>query len=89
MSLKDIAQETLKILEEGKFINSLGKVVDFSIEQKAAVEGTKLYPHMVANAFGQWLREPNFQGCFDRVVFGVYDPSKNQATLKAFQNRFP
>lgn len=46
-------------------------------------------PHMVANAFGQWLREPRFQGCFDRVIFGVYDPSKNQETLKAFQNRFP
>ena len=45
-------------------------------------------PSMVADAFGQWLKEPGFQGCFDRVVFGVYDPSKSQKTLKAFQNRF-
>ncbi len=45
-------------------------------------------PSMVADTFGQWLSDPQFQGCFDRVVFGIYDPSKNKATLKAFQNRF-
>lgn len=43
---------------------------------------------MVADAFGQWLESPRFEGCFDRVVFGIYDPSKTQETLKAFQNRF-
>ncbi len=72
MSLKDVAQETLKIVREGKFINSLGKVIDFSEEQQAAEAGTLLY----------------FQGCFERVVFGIYDPNKNQKTLKAFQTRF-
>ena len=45
-------------------------------------------PAMVADAFGQWLESPRFEGCFDRVVFGIYDPSKNKATLQAFQNRF-
>lgn len=45
-------------------------------------------PAMVADAFGQWLESPRFKGCFDRVVFGIYDPSKNKATLQAFQNRF-
>lgn len=43
---------------------------------------------MVADAFGQWLESERFLGCFDRVNFGVYDPSKNQETLKAFQSRF-
>jgi uncharacterized protein (TIGR02452 family) len=43
---------------------------------------------MVADAFGQWLESPRFHGCFDRVVFGIYDSGKNQDTLKAFKNRF-
>jgi uncharacterized protein (TIGR02452 family) len=43
---------------------------------------------MVADAFGQWLESPRFDGWFDRVVFGIYDSSKNQDTLKAFENRF-
>ncbi len=45
-------------------------------------------PTMVADAFGQWLEHPRFLGCFDRVIFGVYDPSKTQTTLKSFQARF-
>jgi uncharacterized protein (TIGR02452 family) len=45
-------------------------------------------PAMVADAFGQWLESPRFQGCFDRVTFGIYDSSKSQDTLKAFQTRF-
>ena len=45
-------------------------------------------PEMVADAFAQWLDSPTFLGCFDRVVFGVYDPSKTKDTLKAFQARF-
>jgi uncharacterized protein (TIGR02452 family) len=43
---------------------------------------------MVADAFGQWLESPRFYGCFDQVVFGIYDSSKNKDTLKAFENRF-
>jgi uncharacterized protein (TIGR02452 family) len=43
---------------------------------------------MVADAFGRWLESPQFQGCFDRVTFGVYDSSKDKKTLTAFQNRF-
>jgi uncharacterized protein (TIGR02452 family) len=45
-------------------------------------------PAMVADAFGQWLESPRFQGCFDRVTFAIYDSSKSQETLKAFQARF-
>jgi uncharacterized protein (TIGR02452 family) len=45
-------------------------------------------PAMVADAFGQWLESPRFQGCFDRVMFAIYDSSKSQDTLKAFQARF-
>ncbi len=45
-------------------------------------------PSMVADAFGQWLESPRFHGCFDRVVFGVYDISKSKDTLRAFQRRF-
>lgn len=45
-------------------------------------------PSMVADAFGQWLESSLFHGCFDRVVFGVYDSSKSKDTLRAFQSRF-
>jgi uncharacterized protein (TIGR02452 family) len=45
-------------------------------------------PAMVADAFGQWLESPRFQGHFDRVTFAIYDSSQSQDTLKAFQARF-
>lgn len=45
-------------------------------------------PSMVADAFGSWLESPRFQGCFDRVVFAVYDPSADQHNLQAFRKRF-
>lgn len=45
-------------------------------------------PSMVADAFGSWLSSPNFHGCFDRVVFAVYDTSEQKGTLQAFQARF-
>ncbi len=43
---------------------------------------------MVADAFGQWLESPQFLGCFDRVIFAIYDSSKHKDTLHAFQSRF-
>ena len=50
MSLKNTAQETLKILQAGQYINSLGNIVDFAAEQQAAEAGTKLYtPEGLAN----------------------------------------
>ncbi|MEM7553427.1 MAG: TIGR02452 family protein [Cyanobacteria bacterium P01_A01_bin.84] len=45
-------------------------------------------PNMVADAFGKWLVSPRFSNCFERVVFAVYDSSKEGKTLKAFQRRF-
>jgi uncharacterized protein (TIGR02452 family) len=45
-------------------------------------------PHLVADAFGQWLSDPQFVGCFERIVFAVYDPGSAQRTLSAFQVRF-
>jgi uncharacterized protein (TIGR02452 family) len=45
-------------------------------------------PRMVADAFGQWLGNPHFDGCFDRVVFSIYDSSKTKETLQAFKERF-
>ncbi len=50
MSLKNTAKETLKILEAGQYINSLGKIVNFAAEQKAAEANTKLHtPEELAN----------------------------------------
>lgn len=45
-------------------------------------------PAEVAGAFGAWLAHPAFAGCFDRVVFAVYDPSKERRNLVAFRARF-
>ncbi|MCP4146427.1 MAG: TIGR02452 family protein, partial [bacterium] len=45
-------------------------------------------PTMVADAFGQWLDDPRFRGCFDHITFGIYDSSKTKGTLNAFQERF-
>ncbi|MEM7034983.1 MAG: poly(ADP-ribose) glycohydrolase domain-containing protein, partial [Chloroflexota bacterium] len=43
MSLKGVAKATIQILEEGRFTNSAGQIVDFASEQQAAVLGTVLY----------------------------------------------
>lgn len=45
-------------------------------------------PRTVADAFGIWLTSPAFRGCFERVVFAVYDTSRNRETFHAFQARF-
>ena len=45
-------------------------------------------PYIVADAFGTWLDDPAFRGCFRRVVFAVYDRSKNRGNLRAFQEHF-
>jgi uncharacterized protein (TIGR02452 family) len=46
-------------------------------------------PVVSAEAFGFWLEHAEFQGCFDRVVFAVYDTRPQQKNLRAFQSRFP
>jgi len=45
-------------------------------------------PHLVADAFGTWLNSLEFQGCFDRVTFAIYDTTRNKETLRAFQIYF-
>jgi len=45
-------------------------------------------PALVADAFGSWLESDKFAGAFDRVVFAIYDRSKEQATLSGFRQRF-
>ena len=46
-------------------------------------------PHVVARAFKQWIESPVFAGVFDRIVFAVYDPTKEQGNYRAFQEVFP
>jgi len=45
-------------------------------------------PDMVADAFGKWIADPRFRGCFDRIVFAVYSSGRNQDVRQAFQKRF-
>lgn len=44
-------------------------------------------PYTVANAFGIWLHSPEFADCFDRVVFAIYDPTKEKRIFNAFRSR--
>jgi len=44
-------------------------------------------PMMVADAFISLLESERFQGSFRRVDFAVWDSTKQQATLQAFQDR--
>ena len=45
-------------------------------------------PKEVAAVFARSLRQPEFSGCFERIVFAIYDRSPNQAVLKAFAAQF-
>lgn len=42
-------------------------------------------PREVAEVFAGWLRAPDYAGAFARVVFAIYDRSRDQATLRAFE----
>lgn len=44
-------------------------------------------PHQVAQVFAELLSQPPFRSSFRRAVFGIYDRSKGQTTLRAFQER--
>ncbi|TXT13390.1 hypothetical protein VHUM_00757 [Vanrija humicola] len=48
-------------------------------------------PVVVAGVFRDLLLDPKgiFYGAFEKVVFAIYDPSKEQATMKAFTVAFP
>jgi hypothetical protein len=43
MSLKNTAQETLRILAEGKYTNNAGETIEFLAAQEMAVKKTVLY----------------------------------------------
>ena len=43
---------------------------------------------MVANAFYQWLTGDVFRGAFDRVVFAIYDRTKDKKVYQAFVDQF-
>ena len=45
-------------------------------------------PATVADAFGAWLEGQRFAGAFDRVVFAVYDSTKDKRVRRAFEARF-
>lgn len=41
-------------------------------------------PKSVAEAFKYWLKSDTFKGCFEYVLFAVYDPSKSKDTFNTF-----
>ncbi len=46
-------------------------------------------PNVVANLFAEMLGEGGaFYGCFEKVVYAVFDRTEGQETLRAFQNTF-
>lgn len=46
-------------------------------------------PGLVASTFATLLRSPEWQGRFRRVVFSIFDASRDQSVLHAFQRSFP
>ena len=44
-------------------------------------------PREVADVLARSIVHPRFEGAFDRVVFAVYDRSKERANLRAFEER--
>ena len=45
-------------------------------------------PALVADAFGNWLESDRFAGAFDRIVFAIFDRSREREILSAFKQRF-
>jgi len=45
-------------------------------------------PAEVADAFGSWLEAPRFRRSFERVVFAIYDRTREGKTRAAFERRF-
>ncbi len=45
-------------------------------------------PITVADVFAQWLVDPRFLGCFDRVTFAIYTSKSISENLIAFQQQF-
>ncbi len=45
-------------------------------------------PKIVAEVFARWLDHEHLRGAFDRVVFAVYDRSKDQHNVSAFRAVF-
>jgi uncharacterized protein (TIGR02452 family) len=45
-------------------------------------------PITVADVFAQWLADPRFLGCFDRVTFAIYTSKSISENLIAFQQQF-
>ncbi|WP_298609089.1 TIGR02452 family protein [uncultured Thiothrix sp.] len=45
-------------------------------------------PQQVAQAFADWLAQPQFKTCFKKICFAVYTVGKNNANLLAFQRQF-
>jgi len=43
-------------------------------------------PTEVATVFNNWLHAPEYLGAFDRVVFAIYERSRDQPTVRAFQS---
>ncbi len=98
-SLKNIAQETLRLLDEGGFHAVDGRWVDLADAQRSAVAGHRTLllggwgcgvfrndPALVADAFGVLLSSDRFSGAFDHVTFAVFDRTK--LVHPVFESRF-
>jgi uncharacterized protein (TIGR02452 family) len=81
MSLKGVAQETLRILDEGRYIADSGKVVEFLVQQRAAVEGTILYTPEQANIL---LAKPS-DGNAGKTIIEVTDETTQVAACRLTQ----
>jgi len=85
MSLAGVAQETVRIVEQGEYVAPSGRTNSLREPVERAVRGTVL-PVEAAGAFAAALSA--LPGAFERVVFAVYERGGEGPNLRAFRERF-
>lgn len=87
MSLREIAQATLRIQDTGSYVSPLGKVVDLSAAQNQAVAKTEIFtPDDCARALEE-IRSPKDPACSGQVT--VADESTQLAAQRLARERPP
>jgi uncharacterized protein (TIGR02452 family) len=78
---KQIAEDTLKTLEQGTYTNPLGEVIDLSQQQQSAVEQTKLYtPEALDALINQPISStPDFTTTFEVNRLTTLDAVRQEA----------
>ncbi len=90
LSRKEIAEETLAIIEIGEYRNNSAETVSIKNETDSAIENSKLFrPEDFTNEFDltkifDELLNEEFENCFERVIMAIYDRTQTKKVYNAF-----